>query len=216
MKEFLEDQTSSQTRHAGTRSRIKRRTVYVGTVVAILAMVGGFALATLTTSTISNTGQNGYVTSSGNTIWTGTPSLAPSSDASACTTSVVVGFSTTSGTTGLTATQSAYVAGTSAGCNVASGGDFAEKFTLVTGSALVTCTGSASPCTSTQSDTFYTYANAGTLIENNVVVTYTFTGATVCASPGCTGTATLDLYVDFGTANPPASLPTLYVVVQGS
>jgi hypothetical protein len=62
MKEFLEDRTrtSSQTRTLGTRGRIRRRTVYIGTVVAMLAMVGGFALASFTIGNFTNApGQSG-------------------------------------------------------------------------------------------------------------------------------------------------------------
>jgi hypothetical protein len=51
--------------------KMKRRTVYVATVAAVLAMVGGFAMASLI-STISSGGQNGYnVQAPGNTMYGG-------------------------------------------------------------------------------------------------------------------------------------------------
>ena len=40
---------------------IRRRSIYIATIVAILAMVGGFAFATLTVSTTNTPKQNGYV-----------------------------------------------------------------------------------------------------------------------------------------------------------
>ena len=38
---------------------IRRRSIYIATIVAILAMVGGFAFATLTVSTTNTPKQNG-------------------------------------------------------------------------------------------------------------------------------------------------------------
>jgi molybdenum cofactor biosynthesis enzyme len=65
MKEFLEDRTSSQTRHAGTRRKISRRTIYIGTVIAMVAMVGGFALATIGISNSAQNAEGNYISSSG-------------------------------------------------------------------------------------------------------------------------------------------------------
>ena len=51
--------------------KMKRRTVYVATIVAVLAMVGGFAMATLIT-TVTSGGQNGYnVQAPGTTMYNG-------------------------------------------------------------------------------------------------------------------------------------------------
>ena len=50
---------------------MSRRTVYIGTIVAVAALVAGFAAASLT-STITSTGQNGFgVTAPGNTMYSG-------------------------------------------------------------------------------------------------------------------------------------------------
>ena len=220
MKEFLEDRTrtSSQTRHAGTRVRIRRRTIYIASVVSILAMVGGFALANLAFSTVSNSGQNGAGVSSGTTIWTGSPSVAPSSSATACAATFTITFSDASATTGLSAAGSAFVAGSSVACWSTGAPDFAEEITMVTGTNLVTCTSSTNPCTSAQADAFYVYSNSGTLVENKVTVSYVFTGGgttTTCTS-GCTGTGTANIFVDYGSTTPPATISALYVVVQGS
>ncbi|HEV8049525.1 MAG TPA: hypothetical protein VGP88_02915, partial [Thermoplasmata archaeon] len=55
---------------------MRRRSVYVGTIVAMLAMVGGLALASFV-STVTTGGQNGYsVTSATGTSYaTGTPTV---------------------------------------------------------------------------------------------------------------------------------------------
>ncbi len=66
MKEFLEDRTrtSSQTRTPGTRGRIRRRTIYIGTVVAMLAMVGGFVVASFTIGPFTNAPSQGAASTS--------------------------------------------------------------------------------------------------------------------------------------------------------
>ncbi len=60
MKEFLEDSGSSRKpRTIGTRGRIHRRTVYVATVVALLAVFGGYALAATSSFTLPTPGATG-------------------------------------------------------------------------------------------------------------------------------------------------------------
>ncbi len=81
--------------------KLRRRSVYAGTIVALVAMVAGFALAsipgTFTTQTVGNQ-NSGVVTSSGSTQYAGgfTVSLVTLSPASACaTTGTVTGGLTT-------------------------------------------------------------------------------------------------------------------------
>ena len=52
--------------------KIQRRAVYVGTIVAMVAMAGGFAVATIPNAfTFNGGGQNGGAVTTGNTQYAG-------------------------------------------------------------------------------------------------------------------------------------------------
>jgi hypothetical protein len=108
--------------------KMRRRSVYVGTIVAMLAMVGGLALASFV-STVTTGGQNGYsVTSATGTSYaTGTPTVnLVWTTATACTASGTVSSAGP--------TASAFVAGPVA-CQTATP-DWFEELTFP-GTALV-------------------------------------------------------------------------------
>lgn len=181
--------------------KVSRRTVYVGTIVTMLAMIGGFAAATLAFSTIPSSNQNGFSSSLGNTVWSGASvSVSTGSEALSCSGTPTAAF--------MTGTQTISVsvkAPGSAGCN---SGNFVEELSFV-----------ASTCP------------AGGTADNFVVFTAwststpTATGSGAAASVGesvtgtLTGACTLNIYVDYGTSQPATaglSISELSVVVSGS
>lgn len=128
----------------GTRGRVRRRTVYVGSVVAIVALVGGFALASMAFASFSNpSNQNGFTTTLGNTIWgtaanTPTQTLQSGQIATATTTTC-----TQASPAALTAStpENLYISGTTSGnCVAGTSGNFAEEVTF-TLTAPAACSG---------------------------------------------------------------------------
>ena len=180
------------------RGKVRRRTVYVATIAAMLALVGGFAMAATFSSTTVSQNQNGFSTSMGSTIWAAVaPTLTtqPSPTTTSCTSATIAI------TTATTATAFVGVEST-ASCTT---NDFTEEvhfsYSVPAGSA-------------TLSDTFEVYSTAtlagatsATTAVGSVTVTVTETTSAY--------TATFDLYIDYG-ANPPASISSLSVVVSGS
>ncbi len=197
MKEFLEDRTSSQTRTAGTRGRIRRRTVYIATVIAMIAMVGGFALATYTFSTTVSSEQNIYQTSLSDTVW----------QASAVT--LTPGFlnaAVTCASPPLTTSQFTATGGTANVCYVASGSsntmasettvavnEYVEEFEF--NLPISTACSTSPSCTSTFQVTVIasSFTSTGTVGQNSFAVSIT-------TAP--TGADTLFVYLDFGTTAP--------------
>ncbi len=188
MKEFLEDRTSSQTRHAGTRGPT-RRTVYVATVVAMLAMVGGFALAGSFTQTTANQTASGYEVS-----YAGVTGLAQGAtplqiaSASSCTSGTTVTTGTTPGTVSIVLAGQAGTCATS---------DFMEEFSFVYTSQ------STSPVTLTFSS--YSTTTATTASTANLAITNT----------ASTDTADISVYVDYpGGGAPAGGISMLDLVVS--
>ena len=180
------------------RGKVRRRTVYVATIAAMLALVGGFAMATTLSSTSVSQNQNVFSTSTGNTIWAAVaPTLTtqPSPTTTSCT-STTVAITTSTAADAFVGVESTPACATN---------DFTEEvhfsYSVQTGSA-------------TLSDTFEVYstatlagASSATTVVGSVTVTVTETTSIY--------TATFDLYIDYG-ANPPASIGSLSVVVSGS
>ena len=172
--------------------KIRRRSVYVATIVAMFAMLGGFALAaTIGGITGTSTNQNaGIITPSGtSTIFAGSVSvnLVQSNAGTSCGSGNSWG---TSGS-GLQSPLSVYVTGTNACTDSES--DWFE---------LVQWTGVA--VTATASDTFFvTTSSSG---GSNTV-------SFVVSSGGASGTGVLDLYLDCGTTAGGA-LPTAYTSIS--
>ena len=142
----------------------RRRTVYLATIVAALALVSGFAMATLV-NTITSGNQNGYnVTAPGDTIYAGGSHVTnlPYQTASACT---LIGGSTVSPASGTT-TADVYISG-EVTCQAATP-DWFEEVTF--NSTVVPVTG--------PSDVFSITVGSNTPIS----VTVTFSGLTVGTS----------------------------------
>lgn len=174
------------------RLKIRRKSVYVATIVAMFAMVGGFALAaTIGGITGTSSNQNaGLITPSGtSTIFAGSVSvnLVQSNAGTNCGSGASWG---TSGG-GLISPLSVYVTGTNTCTNSES--DWFE---------LVQWTGVA--VTATASDTFFITTSGGT--QPNTV-------SFVVSSGGATGTGVLDVYLDCGTTAGGA-LPTAYTSIS--
>jgi hypothetical protein len=172
--------------------KLSRKSVYVATIVAMFAMLGGLALAgTLGGITGTSSNQNaGIINPSGtSTIFAGAVSvnLVQSSTVAGC------GSGASWGTTisGLQTPLSVYAEGT----NVCTNGE-SDWFELVqwTGVAV----------TGTASDTFYITTSGGTT-PNTV--------SFVVSSSGASGTGALDVYLDCGTTAGGA-LPTAYTAIS--
>lgn len=119
--------------------RMRRRTVYVATIVAMLAMVGGWALATTTTTVMSQPGSANITTSQP----TGFSTATVGSDQVVVVTSAIAAYSSagtqSAGTVGLagqTIALNACSAGTctqsflSVNGNAATAGDYAEQLVI--------------------------------------------------------------------------------------
>ncbi len=202
----MSDDNTATTRTRKRRT-IRRVQVYAGTIVAMLAMVGGFALAAWTLGTVTSN-QGGYTTSLSGTIWaaetTGNPALTsapvPAADAPCVTTA---SFAPTAGAT--TAAAAASV-GVATG-NTCTANDVGEKFTF----AISVTT---SLCTTACSDTFYFYSTSSAATGQQAQsVTVSVTSESGTGSVAYT--ATLTAYVDYG-ATAPSSITVLQVVVAGS
>jgi hypothetical protein len=174
---------------------------YVGTGFAVAALVGGYALASYSASSVTSN-QGTYSASFGSTIWatetsTSYPKLAPASEVvSSCGGSVALNS---------TATTANGAVGVESGTPSCAAHDFTEEFTFQIALGPNQC---ASPSCS---DTFTVYSvssagGTGTIVGS---VTVDTTGD----SAGYT--ATFNLYVDYGTAAP-STISSLEVVVSGS
>ena len=196
MKEFLEDRTttSSQTRTLGTRGRIRRRTVYIGTVVAMLAMVGGFVLAAAVTVTSIPSTQNIYQgTQTSTTDFPSSPTLAVSQSGNPTAAVAAVTGSTAAGAT-LTLAMCA-----NSGCTFGAT-DFDEKFTFT----------SITTVSSSAANTFTVTTIWGS------TPTTTQTALTYSSTVTHTGADTVVIYIDYGATAPSGGIGTIQVVVTGT
>jgi hypothetical protein len=174
------------------RLKLRRKSVYVATIVAILAMAGGFALAafpgTFTVFGGASSNQNSGVFGGGPTIWSGgaAVSLIQATAATACDT---VAYTTTAATVFLDG---------SALCTGQAGTQWYEDFHFTATEA------------GTDSDNFAFYVTGG---ANGAEQAFTVT-----ASGTYTGAVTLDVYVEMGPAStsPVAITGTISATVSGS
>ncbi len=187
-------------------SKLRRRTVYLGTIVGAVALLAGFALAaTLTTQSISS-GQNAYSANFGNTVWkadeSATPTVAPGVEAVG-TCGAVPG---TAGTASLSAASPSatevYGLNGTGHCIV---GDFTEVWTFSI----------SAPSGLAATDVFTVTAVWGGPVQTpySAVVSATVTASNSAATAT---TETLSLVVDFGTLPSPGVITSLNVVVSGS
>ena len=174
------------------QQRSKVRVVYLATIASVLGLAGGFALASVLSSTNvtqtaafyqgGSSGVNGYTS----------PTLTVSNTPAATTTctSTTQSVATTGGTASV-------ILSSTTGGTVCTTGDFAELFTF---------SFSGTVTTQTNSFTITTQIGAGAVQTNTGSVTV---GTGVSSS----FTATVMLYVDFGAVNPPAGGVTILDVV---
>lgn len=173
-------------------SRTKRRMLYAGTMVAVLAMVGGFAMASITlgnTSITSTQGGNGTTLSA--SAWTASKIYSGYNGTSACGTAVSITSATAA---------SGYVAGTSSAC---ASGDLTEEIVY---SASVP----AGTSGTVLKDTFEVYSSTGAtpaLVTNPISISVTESGTAY--------TATVDLIVDYGTTSS-IQIDSLSVSINGA
>lgn len=173
------------------RLKLKRRSVYVATIVAILAMIGGLAVAAISgiVFTPGTGNQNFGQISPGNTIYAQTG-----------VTATLVLTSGYSGATGTCATSAAYtagaanivVAGSSAACTATG-----EWYDILSFSGVDVPAGA--------SDTFYIGVNGGAALAP-----FTITSSTL-QTP-----STLNIYIDDGSTTGAPQITALTVTVSGS
>lgn len=181
--------------------KLRRRGVYVGTIVAMVAMIGGFALAALAGTFTHQiiTGQNvGSVSSTSNTIYSAgfTVTLsAATAPTAGCQTGSVAGSS------GVAEADNIYVEGAANSCPAAS--EWYEEFSFGTVSA--------ASCTPSCVDTF-TFA---TTIPGPTTYSTSFTLTLNAAATS----ETLVVFVDDGTTAAgalPMPISSISVVASGS
>ncbi|MCI4353675.1 MAG: hypothetical protein L3K14_09915 [Thermoplasmata archaeon] len=170
---------------------MRRRSVYIGTIVAVLAMAGGFALAafpgTFTLFGGTSSGQNTGTFTGGSTIWSAGASVAlvqAASPVASCALSY----------TGTAA--NVYLAGSLA-CATGGATHWYEEFQL-------TATEVA-----TNSDTFHWYVVGGANAADQ--------SFTVAQSVTYTGAVTLNVFFDMGAATAsPGTVTSISATVTGS
>jgi hypothetical protein len=175
--------------------QISRRTIYLGTVLTLLGVTAGMAIASsVLSSTTVNQGANFYQGGNNGANGYSTATLAVSTTPAAtsvCTTGTKTG-ATSAGT--VTLILSSTTGGT--GCTA---GNFAEEFSLSFSATIVTQTNTLSVTTQ---------VGAGTVQTNSEAVTLG-TGSSSAF------TQTVNVYVDYGSVNPPAGgITVLDLVVQ--
>ncbi|MCI4334792.1 MAG: hypothetical protein L3K04_04100 [Thermoplasmata archaeon] len=148
-----------------TQHRVPGRLVYLATLVGIFALVGGFALATLTTTSNQLYAQGDYTSAAGAVVGFGYTSAQLTSTANPAPATP----------TGTSSAPQVLASGTNAFCaNTCTAGDFAlvATFTFTTsfsGAVQITITTSASSAGG--SDVIY-LAQASTAVSGTVVVTW--------------------------------------------
>lgn len=169
----------------------KRRVLYVATAVALMGISGGFVLAaTLSSTNVSQSAALYSVSSAASAAFPTAPTASVTftpASVSACSSSAATLAS--GGTANLYLPASASV--------TCSGYDFAELFTL---------SSSATAGAGTYTFTVYTSYGAGPT-----------TGAAqgqVTISTALTSSGTVNVYVDFGSTTPPATINSLSLVTN--
>ncbi len=195
--------------------KIGRKTVYVGTIVGVLALVAGFAMAAAFQTGTVNSGQNGYSANVVGTIWaggaTGTllPTLAPGASSNTCNAApgpVATPYASSfSVTTGTSLTESLYFGMSASGC---SANDFAEVWTFTLPQSDLTAKTYVD--TFTVSTTWTPSGGTATTAVASDIVSMTVSAGT----PGST-TVVLNIVVDYGSSIQPTTISDLNVVVSG-
>jgi len=186
------------------RNGIQRRTVYGVTLVAILAIAGGFAIAdTFSFQQTSLQGQNGYSIQTGATMWKFVSANDTVEPVSPCTTIPPALTILTPGTS--PGNAQAYIPAASGGTCLDT--DFAEEFNF-TGSVV----------TSPTSDTFtvfsYTNESAETCSSAPQVAAANYVTVATVGGTSTPTTIEFNFWVDFGPA--PVDLCGVSIAVAGS
>lgn len=174
-----------------TTGRLSGRLIYVATIVAILGVTGGVSMGAILSSTPVSQTASFYQGGSTGVNGYGTPTLSVSTSPGACTTGTLSGNSN-AGT--VTVVLSGWT-----GASNCTAGHFAELFTF-----------SFSATISTQSNTLAvtTQVGSGAVQTNSETVTLG-TGSSTAF------TQTVDVYVDYGSIQPPnGGITVLDLVVQ--
>lgn len=187
------------------RLKLRRKSVYVATIVAIFAMLGGFAVATLGNFSTVSSNQNTVSSTLGNTVWNGaTASLAPSY--------VIVGVTcatapTFSGATASTQNACINVSTNAAESTIGATNHYVEEFTFTLAVTTTTPAACVSPtvCSDTFAVSFVTSTGNGAVAYTVSLTDPTTTG----------GNDLLNIYLDFG-ASAPTSITAMDVVATGS
>jgi len=174
---------------------VNRRLVYVATIVSLLGVTGGMAIAAgILSSTNVNQGASFYQGGNNGANGYGAATLQVSTipaSVSTCSTGAVTG-ATSGGSVNL------YLSSTTGG-TVCTTGDFAEEFTVAF---------SATVATQTNSFTITTQVGVATVQTNS---------QQVVVGTGTSGafTQTVNVYVDYGAIQPPsAGIAVLDLVIQ--
>lgn len=192
--------------------RFRQRTVYAATAVAVLTLVAGFAIASITAFNLTTSSQG-----SGSVVTKGTQYTCVPAPANCVTSTLMVG-STTAATCGASNTPP-QITGTSPTVNIVltvassgttcTGGDFAEEFSFTSTVGTASCFTTTTTC----SDTFLVSTVVGGTASNAELGTAGFTEST--STPSGTITVNVQLYVDYqATADP--GITSVSIVVNGN
>ena len=201
MKGFFSDSGSSRmTGTTGMRRRLTRRTTYIVTMVAILAVAGGFAVASLTlgSNTVAST-QGSTESTLSATAWSA-QSITNGLNGGSCVASGGAGTTITS-----TTTVTAIVPGTSSAC---ASGDISETI-------VYTATVPAGTSGTTLTDTFKLYSDACSG-SGCIAASTTYSITETVTESGTQYTATFDFVVDYGTTTGPVTISGLSVAINGA
>ncbi len=194
--------------------RIRQRTVYAATIVAVLSLVAGFAIASITTFNLSPTSQGSGSANTAATAYTCATTCLQSTLTTGSTTAGACPNSPTASTvTGASPTYTITLTVASSG-TTCKGGDFAEEFSFISsftvGPGMPACFATSPPC----SDDFLVSSVVGGVASNAELGTAAFSENTVTAP---TGTVTIDVIVvvDYGAgANP--GITSISLVANGN
>ena len=192
--------------------RIRQRTVYAATIVAVLSLVAGFAIASITTFNLSPTSQGSGSANTAATAYTCATTCLQSTLTTGSTTAATCANSPTAASvTGSSPTYTITLTVASSG-TTCKGGDFAEEFSFTSSFSAASAPGCFTTLSSC-SDAFLVSSVTGSSATNAELGTAAFTENAVAPS----GTVTVDVIVvvDYGTgANP--GITSISLVANGN
>ena len=193
--------------------RIRQRTVYAATIVAVLSLVAGFAIASITTFNLSPTSQGSGSTNTAATAYTCATTCLQSTLTTGSTTAAACTNSPTASTvTGSSPTYTITLTVASSG-TTCKGGDFAEEFSFTSNFVVTSAPGcfvTSPPC----SDAFLVSSVVSGSASNAELGTAAFSENTITPP---TGSVTIDVnvVVDYGAgANP--GITSISLVANGN